>query len=90
MLVPVFAARWRSIRKYINSSDNDQTKTRLQKQMYHKESSTLLYPKNDSKTGSRRIRAKLQYFPTQVKEMHIHEMITTAHPTAAQRPFPFL
>ncbi len=46
--------------------------------------------KDDSKTKSRRIRAKLQYFPTQVKEMHVHEMITPAHPTAAQPPFPFL
>jgi hypothetical protein len=42
------------------------------------------------KTKSRRIRAKLQYFPTQVKEMHVRKMITPAHPTAAQRPFPFL
>ena len=30
---------------------------------------------------------KLQYFPTQVKEMHVREMITPAQPTADQRPF---
>jgi hypothetical protein len=46
--------------------------------------------KMTSKTKSKRIRAKLQYFPTQVKEMHVREMIIPAHPAAAQRPFPFL
>jgi hypothetical protein len=45
--------------------------------------------KDDSKTKSKRIRAKLQYFPKQVKEMHVREMIIPAHPAAAQRPFHF-
>jgi hypothetical protein len=43
-----------------------------------------------SKTRSRKIRAKLPYFPNQDKEMHVREMIIPAHPAAAQRPFPFL
>jgi hypothetical protein len=42
------------------------------------------------RTGSRQIRAKLQYFPTQVKEKQVREMIIPAHPAAAQRTFPFL
>jgi hypothetical protein len=33
---------------------------------------------------------KLPYFPTQVIDMHVREMIIPAHPAAAQRPFPFL
>ncbi len=33
---------------------------------------------------------KLQYFPMQVKEMHVREMIIPAHPAAAQLHFPFL
>ncbi len=33
---------------------------------------------------------KFQYFPTQVKEMHVREIIIPAHPAAAQRNFPFL
>ena len=41
----------------------------------------------NSKTRSRKIRAKLPYFPNQVKEMHEREMITPAHPTAPP-PFP--
>ncbi len=32
----------------------------------------------------------LPYFPTQVKEMHVREMIIPAHQAAAQRNFPFL
>ncbi len=44
----------------------------------------------NSKTRSRKIRAKLLYFPNQVKEMHVREMIIPAHPAAAQRNFPFL
>ena len=47
-------------------------------------------PSNNQKNAKpRRIRAKLQYFLTQVKEMHVREMIIPAHPAAAQRPFPF-
>jgi hypothetical protein len=42
------------------------------------------------KQNQKRIRAKLQYFPTQVKEMHVREMIIPAQPAAAQRHFPFL
>jgi hypothetical protein len=33
---------------------------------------------------------KIQYFPTQVKEMHVRGIIIPAHPAAAQRNFPFL
>jgi hypothetical protein len=43
-------------------------------------------PKQDQEKSEQ----KLPYFPTQVKEMNEREMITPAHPTAAQRPFPFL
>jgi hypothetical protein len=44
----------------------------------------------NSKSRSRKIRAKLPYVPNQVKDMHVREMITPAHPAAAQRNFPFL
>ncbi len=43
----------------------------------------------NSKTRSRKIRAKLPYFANQVKEMHVRQMIIPAHPAAAQRNFPF-
>jgi hypothetical protein len=41
--------------------------------------------KDDSKTRSKRIRAKLQYFPTQVKEKNEREMIGYSTP---RRPTP--
>ncbi len=44
----------------------------------------------NSKTKSRNIRAKLPYFPNQIKKMRVREMIIPAHPAAAQRNFPFL
>ncbi len=43
-----------------------------------------------SEARSRKIRAKLPYFPNQVKEIHVHERIIPAHPAAAQRNFPIL
>jgi hypothetical protein len=43
-----------------------------------------------SEARSRKIRAKLPYFPNQVKEMHVRERIIPAHPAAAQRNFPIL
>jgi hypothetical protein len=39
--------------------------------------------KDDSETNSRRIKTKLPYFPTQVKKMHVREIITS---TASSRP----
>jgi hypothetical protein len=42
------------------------------------------------KQNREKIRAKLPYFPNQIKEMRVSEMIIPAHPATAQRNFPFL
>ncbi len=42
-LVPVFAARWRSIRKIFNSTENTQSEKTKQIQQQYKEKATRLY-----------------------------------------------
>jgi hypothetical protein len=49
-LVPVFTARWHSIRKYFNSSENKRPeKKRCKIQKQYKENATRLYPEKKLK-----------------------------------------
>jgi hypothetical protein len=61
-----------------------------QKQLQHKENNTRLYPRNNSKTKSKRIRAKLPQSPTQVKEMAQAQNVNILHAKQSNAPFPFL